>query len=87
MKLPTRRTLGVEAQQLGNELMVRDAHADRLHLLNPSMAMIWTQCDGQRTPEQLAQELAERFDCSDAGDLLAWTHEALGHLAALGLLE
>jgi hypothetical protein len=84
---PARRTQGLECQEVGDELMVMDARADRVHVLNATMAAIWKLCDGGRSPEQIAQALSEAVDCSEVEDLLAATSDALRSLAALELVE
>lgn len=84
---PARRTKDLECQEVGDELMVMDARADRVHVLNATMAAIWKLCDGARSSEQIAQALSEVVDCSEVEDLLALTCDSLGSLAALELVE
>ena len=83
---PLRRSEGIECQQLGDELMALDSQADRVHVLNGTMAAIWELCDGRRSAEEIAQALSASFDCSEFPELLAKTRDALQELAALGLV-
>jgi hypothetical protein len=68
-------------------MMVMDTRADRVHHLNATMAAVWTLCDGKRSPERIAECLAETFDCSEVDDVVAAVREALRSLTGLGLLE
>ena len=82
---PARRTQDLESQEVGDELMLIDARSDRVHVLNPTMAAIWKLCDGERSPEQIAQALSGVVDCSEVEDLLTVTCDSLRSLAALEL--
>ncbi len=84
---PLRRARGIECHQLDDELMVTDLPADRAHFLNPSMAAVWKLCDGTRPADQIAESLAEIFDCSQTGDLYRTVEEALETLGGLDLLR
>ncbi len=83
---PRCRTQDIDCQKLDHELLVIDAAADRVHFLNASMAAVWSLCDGTHAVDQIAQGLAETFDCSQAGDLDDTVREALTTLADLDLL-
>ena len=85
--LPLRRTRGIECQELGDELLVTDVPADRAHVLNASMAMIWKLCDGTRSADQIADSLAEVFDVSRADELGRVAREALRTLVGFDLLS
>ena len=42
-------------------MMVLQEQADRVHHLNPSAAVIFELCDGERTVEQIAAEVGELY--------------------------
>ncbi len=86
-ELPRRRTRGIECHELGDELLVTDVPADRVHFLNAGMATVWKLCDGTRSAAQIAKSLAENFDCSQVDDLGRTAREALETLADLDLLS
>ncbi len=79
--------VGIECQPVGDDLMVMDTNGDRVHVLNPTMAAIWKLCDGQRSPEQIAEGLSDALDCSGVPDLVAVTRDALRSLAELELVR
>jgi hypothetical protein len=86
MGFPVSRTTGIETQELEGELMIMDAQADRVHVLNPTMAAVFRLCDGTRGEDTIAHALAESFDCSGIDDLMGSVREALCTLEELSLL-
>jgi hypothetical protein len=60
--LRPRRRAGVQERRHGEETELVALGSDRGFLLNFSAQAIWEQCDGERTVETIARELAERFD-------------------------
>ncbi len=84
---PLRRTRGLECLELDDELLVTDVPSDRAHFLNASMAAVWRLCDGTRSADQIAESLADVFDCSQSGDLGRTARQALETLADLDLLS
>lgn len=55
---PQARTDDLIESRVGDDLIVYDTRADRVHCLNPSAVALWRLCDGRSTPEVLAQVLA-----------------------------
>jgi Coenzyme PQQ synthesis protein D (PqqD) len=53
-----KRAETVHVEQLGEELCIYDWQRKEVHALNPTAARVWQQCDGQTSPEQIAERLA-----------------------------
>jgi len=51
--LPCARRDGLLVHELGDELVVYDEERHRAHNLNRTAALIWQQCDGQTTIEDM----------------------------------
>ncbi len=48
--------------RMDDEILLYDPAIDRTHRLNTSATMIWEQCDGEHTLEDIAHTLTERFE-------------------------
>lgn len=81
-----RRRPGVLERQEGDEIELAAPGTDRFFVLNVSARAIWELCDGERTVEAIADELAVRFDASDA-DILADVLAGVRALDGAGVLE
>jgi hypothetical protein len=55
---PQARTEGLVFEWVGEELVVYDSASSDAHCLAPAVASIWERCDGRRSVEQIAGELA-----------------------------
>lgn len=77
---------GVILRQIDEDFAVYDPERDRTLLLNPSAAAILERCDGTRSVEEIAAEIASVFMAEQDG-LLAQVEAALSEFAAQGLLE
>lgn len=49
-------------RQLDDEWVIFDPVTDRLHALNLTAALIWAECTGERTVDDIAREIAGAFD-------------------------
>lgn len=49
-------------RQLDEEWVLFDPRATQLHALNISAALIWAHCDGEYTPDAIAEAVAGAFD-------------------------
>jgi hypothetical protein len=82
--LPLARKESLIIKELADETLVYDTRSDKAHCLNPTAALVWKNCDGKRTVDQL-RELME----SDAGtavpEEMIWL--ALDQLKQFSLLE
>jgi len=80
---PTRR---VEGRDLGDEYLIYDRSADRVHVLNSTAREILLLCDGSRTRAQVVAALAEKYEVAHA-TLEQDTEETLLRLTELDVLE
>jgi hypothetical protein len=58
---PKRRS-DISVRAVGEELVVLDRTANRIHQLNRTASFIWNRCDGQHTLPEIAGELAASFE-------------------------
>ena len=54
---PVARRSGLVVQEMENEVLVYDVARNRAHCLNETAASVWRECNGKRTPEQIAEGL------------------------------
>lgn len=57
-----RRTNDMVVREVGDECLVLDLAADRIHQLNATASFIWHNFDRAPTPDAMAQLLAFEFD-------------------------
>lgn len=55
------RVSGIEEQSAGDELVLYDLRAGRLHHLNSTAAAIWRLCDGTVSPAQIVASMTRQF--------------------------
>ena len=85
MKNPRKRTTVATAAG-GDGLHVFENHQQQAYALNTTSALVLQHCDGQTTPEQLAELLRQNFDVSHAqAEQLTWL--TLDELGKANLLE
>lgn len=53
-QLPIARDKDLIVQELPDEVLVYDLKTDKAHCLNPTAALIWKNCDGQKSVSQIA---------------------------------
>jgi len=46
-------------RSLGPEWVIYDPRTRLLHVLNTTAALVWSFCDGSRSPEEIARELTD----------------------------
>ncbi len=51
-------------QELDDETVLYDSRDDSTHILNLTAAMVWELCDGQNDVDEIAAEVANRFELS-----------------------
>lgn len=72
-------------REIGDDLLVLDVEADKVHQLNVTAGLIWRMCESETSPEATARLLAERFDV-DAEVALNDIRKTVAELRALNLL-
>jgi hypothetical protein len=80
---PAPEALGRDA---GDECLFRDADGMRIHVLNRTAREIYLLCDGSRSSEDVAGELAERY-MVDPGTARADVDDLVELLVRLGILS
>ena len=76
----------VEGRDLGDEYLIYDADTDHVHVLNGTAREIFLLCNGSRTTEEIAAELARKCGV-EPSVTLADTRETLRQLSELGALD
>ena len=51
----------VQAQKVGDELVVLDNNSGQVHQLNVSASFIWENCNGEQTVKDIAHAMADYF--------------------------
>jgi PqqD family protein of HPr-rel-A system len=75
-----------EGTDLGDEYLFYDRENDRVHVLNTTAREIFLLCDGKRSEEEIAGNLAETYDL-DSETATRDTRQTLERLYELGVLE
>ncbi|HHT9130944.1 MAG TPA: PqqD family protein [Candidatus Tripitaka californicus] len=79
-----RVTLATE--EIEDDLFLYDPDKDHVHLLNVSASAIFELCDGTRTAQEIAQEIAKLVTPGDH-DIGKDVEQTLGELREKGLIE
>jgi hypothetical protein len=58
-QLPSARKEGLLVETLPDEVLVYDLDRKKAHCLNQTAAMIWNECDGNKTATQIAARLSD----------------------------
>jgi hypothetical protein len=55
------RTKNIVVKEVGEETLLYDTPANQLHSLNRVAAFVWQNCDGRRSPEQIAEMIQQQL--------------------------
>ena len=77
------RTEGLVVTKAGEDLLVYDLDRHRAHCLNRSAAIVWGECNGVRTIEEIAERVGEEMHETVNGE---WVTFALKQLEEANLL-
>jgi hypothetical protein len=82
-----RRNPRIDESPLQDEVMLYDNEKSQFYVMNPTMAHVWQQCDGERGVADIMASLPDHF--SGAGDQPVQDHvdAAIRELASLDLIE
>jgi hypothetical protein len=80
-----RRIDGVLEAALPDELLLHVPGDSTASVLNATARAVWELCDGRRSVEAIARELAQRFDAAP-GDILTSVRDVVRDLARLQLV-
>jgi coenzyme PQQ synthesis protein D (PqqD) len=81
-----RRNPKIEESPLQGELMLFDPVKSQFFVLNPTMAHVWKNCDGEMSLEKIVGAVPAQFSDSEAHPVAAEMKTALDELVALGLV-
>jgi PqqD family protein of HPr-rel-A system len=84
--LPHKRS-DLQEQRVGDDLMVYDPVQQKVHVLNPTAALIFRLSDGQHDLDSLEHELRHGFAISREQDLRSDILAAIESLREKGLLR
>ncbi len=76
----------VEEAPLQAEMMLFDPGTSQFYVLNPTMAFLWTKCDGTRTLKEIIEHAIEEFSGADEASVRSDFADAASELQGLGLL-
>ena len=79
------RSEGVIARESGDELLVLDSSADRIHQLNATARLVWAHLEAGCADDEIAESLAAEFDVS-VEQARVDVAAALSRLRELGLM-
>lgn len=82
--VPTARKDSLIVKELADETLVYDTQRDKAHCLNSTAALVWRNCDGKRTVDQL-RELMEKDAGAPVPEEMIWL--ALDQLETFKLLD
>lgn len=80
---PVARREGLAVEELDGELLIYDLDRDKAHCLNGAAALVWQNCDGVRTIEDLGRLVAPAADVESRGEMV---RNALAQLSRRNLL-
>jgi hypothetical protein len=81
---PRARKDGLRVREVGRQFAVFDEQAERLHILNETVAIVWRHCDGAHSTHELTRILARETSSAVNEDAI---FAALEQLAEADLLE
>ena len=59
------------------ELFIEDVVKLKYIHLNPTSAYVWEKCDGERAPQEIADEMGKELGCSVSEKVVSMTLEKL----------
>ena len=77
---------GLEISTVGDEVLVHDVQREKVHVLNMSAGKILELCDGTRTMEAVAADVARLYSIG-TDRVQADVDRAVGEFKGLGILE
>lgn len=81
-----RQSSNITGQTVDDEVLLLDVATSQIHQLNPTACFIWSQCDGLKSVEQIADIVVERFEV-DRATAMEDIEKTLQQLDDLKLIE
>lgn len=82
---PTRKE--VRTIQVEGETLLHDPTIQKVYVLNPTAALIWSLCDGTHTVEQMVDTVKTQFSQTASADIPQDVDQTLAWFNEYGLLE
>jgi len=77
----------VRTIQVEDELMLHDSATEKVYVLNPTAALVWSLCDGAHTIEQMVAAVESQFSkTAEPADIPQDVRQTLDWLNEYGLL-
>ncbi len=76
--LPIARKNDLVVQEMGNEVLIYDLKTDKAICLNETSALVWQNCDGKTTVNEIAKTLEKKLGKSINEDLVWFALTQLG---------
>jgi hypothetical protein len=64
-KVMRARTEALSVQSVGEELLILDQQAGKIHQLNPTASLIWRKCVAGVSLQEMARSLVESFEIGE----------------------
>lgn len=75
---PQARTKNIVVRELENEILVYDLTENKAFCLNPTSALIWQACDGERSIEEIADLVGEKLKAPVSEEIIRLALYQLG---------
>lgn len=82
--IPAARKADLVVEEVPGETLVYDLKSHKAHCLNRTAALVWKQCDGKRTAEQIARKVETEMGTTVSAEVV-WM--AVDRLEKLRLLQ
>ena len=76
----------VEEAPLGGDLMLFDPAKSKFFVLNPTMAYLWINCDGEKSLDWIVESIPTAFSAADAQIVKNDMRAAVEELVGLGMV-
>ena len=70
MKLPNARRERLLIEELAEETLIYDLDANKAHCLNASAALVWRNCDGRKSVQEVAGIISRELSVPESEDLI-----------------
>jgi hypothetical protein len=80
---PGARKEGVLVQELADDMLVYDLEDHKAHCLNKMAALVWEQCDGKNSVQDIAEKVGKKLDQPVDEDLVWFALDQLGNAKLL----
>jgi hypothetical protein len=81
-----RRNPKIEESPLQGDLMLFDPAKSQFFVLNPTMAYLWRNCDGEKSLDAVVESVPDEFSETDPTRVASEMKAALDELVSLGLV-